>query len=37
MKVSRQFNEKGLPEETFLYGAPAEVLITITLTTCQLV
>ena len=37
LKVSHQFNKKGLLKETFLYGAPAEVLITITLTTCQLV
>ena len=35
MKVSHQFNIKGLLAETFLYGAPAEVLITITITTCQ--
>ena len=25
MKVSHQFNKKGLLEETLLYGAPAEV------------
>ena len=37
MKVIHQFNKKGLLEETFLYGALAEVLITITLTKCQLV